>query len=82
LVCSDVTDQASDRVRCTAELFGQGPALGVTTLNAELVALWVGQNRPSAAVWPALVVDHPGADAEGQVDHLVAPAPERHEIKM
>jgi len=57
-------------------------ALGVTAPDAELVALRIGGNHPSAAVWPALVVDHPGTDAQELVDLLVASARERHEIKM
>src|SRR5690348_11827509 len=51
-------------------------------LDAELVALRIAQNHPSAAVWPALVVDQLGTDAQELVNLLVPPARERHEINM
>src|SRR5207253_3254150 len=57
-------------------------ALGVTARDAELVALRIAENHPASAVWPALVVDQARTDAQELADLLVAPALERHEIKM
>ena len=73
LVGPDVADQAGDRVGCTAELSDQRRALGITALDAELVALRIGQDKPSVAVWPALIVNHPGPDAQELFDLIVAP---------
>ena len=58
-----------------------GP-LRIRPLNAELVALRVGQHSPAGAVEVALVVDQTGADAQQSLDLFVARGIRRAHIEM